>query len=223
MKLIDWGKILENKYNHLLAGEILLMLIYPFVEALRIEFPIMACLFLMVLIPALHVVLPFKAFVSLMSLGVSGVLLRILSHYGVFPTEIEKAVIVLINVSFAIFLLLVITILIRRMSSTKVVTADTVKGGISVYFLIGTLWIFFYQILLLIDPNALSHVTEEMADCFYYSFATLTTLGPGDIAPISVHAKSLAILEAFVGQVYLAIFVAQLIGLRLDKRRQVTE
>lgn len=223
MRLIDLGKIVENKYNHLLAYEILLMVIYPLLEALEIEFPVMACLFLVVLIPALHVVLPFKAFVYLMSLGVFGVFLRILVYLNIFPNEIEKAVIIFTDGSIAIFLLLVVIILIKRMSSRKVVTADTIKGGISVYFLIGMLWTFLYQILLLIDPNALSHVTEEMVDCFYYSFATLTTLGPGDISPTSVHAKFLAILEAFAGQVYLAIFVAQLIGLHLGKRLQATK
>ena len=223
MKWIDFGKIVENKYNHLLAGEILLMLIYPVVEALEIKFPVMACLFLLVLIPALRAVLPFKAFLYLMSLGVFGVLLRILVCLNVFPNEIKKAVILFIDVSLAIFLLLVIIILIKKMSSRKVVTADTVKGGISVYFLIGILWTFFYPILLLIDPNALSHVNDEMVDCFYYSFATLTTLGPGDISPITIHAKFLAIMEAFVGQVYLAIFIAQLIGLHLGKRLQATE
>jgi hypothetical protein len=92
-----------------------------------------------------------------------------------------------------------------------------------VYFLIGVLWTLLYQSLLLIDPNALSHVGEEMVDCFYYSFATLTTPGSGDISPNSVHAKFMAILEAFVGQVYLAIFIAQLIGLHLGKRLRETK
>jgi voltage-gated potassium channel len=55
-------------------------------------------------------------------------------------------------------------------------------------------------------------------DCFYYSFATLTTLGPGDISPVTTVAKLLAILEAFSGQVYLAIFIAQLMGLNLGKK-----
>jgi len=219
MKWID----LENKYNHLLAGEILFMLMYPVIEALGIEFPVMGCLFLVVLIPALHVVLPFKAFGYLMSLGVFGVLLRILDYFNVFPNEIARIVIILTDVSTVAFLLLVIIILIKKISSSKVVTADTIKGGISVYFLIGILWTFLYHVLLLINPSALSHVSGEMADCFYYSFATLTTLGPGDIAPTSVHAKFLAILEAFVGQVYLAIFIAQLIGLHLGKRQQETK
>jgi len=57
-----------------------------------------------------------------------------------------------------------------------------------------------------------------MADWLYYSFATLTTLGPRDISPVATYAKSLTILEAFVGQVYPAIFIAQLVGLHLGTK-----
>lgn len=48
MKLINLEKILENKYNHLLMGEILLVLAFPIVEGLKIEFPVLGCFFLMV-------------------------------------------------------------------------------------------------------------------------------------------------------------------------------
>ncbi|MHC4519057.1 MAG: potassium channel family protein, partial [Planctomycetota bacterium] len=51
-----------------------------------------------------------------------------------------------------------------------------------------------------------------------YSFVTLTTLGYGDVTPVSAYAKNLAILEALVGQIYLAVFIAQLVGLRLAER-----
>ena len=86
------------------------------------------------------------------------------------------------------------------------------------YFLIGFLWVFLYMIALRINPNAFSHIVDKEIDCFYYSFATLTTLGPGDISPANVYTKFLAILEAFVGQVYLAIFIAQLLGLHIGKK-----
>jgi len=223
MKLINLEKILVNKYNHLLIGEILLILAFPFVEGLKIEFPVLGCFFLMVMIPALHVVLSFKAFMSLMSLGVCVALLRILTHFSVFPSEIGKAVIIFTDAFCAFFLLFAITALIKRISSRKVVTTDAIKGGVSVYFLIGLLWTFLYKITLGFNPNAYSHITNEMVDCFYYSFATLTTLGPGDISPITTSAKFLAILEAFVGQVYLAIFIAQLIGLRLGEKLRETK
>jgi hypothetical protein len=49
----------------------------------------------------------------------------------------------------------------------------------------------------------------------YFSFATLTTLGYGDVLPISGEARAAVILEAVLGQFYLAVLVARLIGLQV--------
>ena len=91
----------------------------------------------------------------------------------------------LADVFIALFLFFAITVLIKRISSRKVVTMDTITGGVSVYFLVGLLWTFIYKVTLGFNSNAFSHITDEKSDCFYCSFATLTTLGPGDITPLS--------------------------------------
>ena len=56
--------------------------------------------------------------------------------------------------------------------------------------------------------NLEEHVTELM----YFSFITLTTVGYGDIVPMAPMARSMVILEALAGQLYLAAFVARLVG-----------
>ena len=68
--------------------------------------------------------------------------------------------------------------------------------------------------------SALTNVREETAgfDCYYYSFTTLTTLGYGDITPVAKYAKILAIMEAITGPIYLAIFVAQIIGMNIAQK-----
>ncbi|MHC5074748.1 MAG: potassium channel family protein [Planctomycetota bacterium] len=77
----------------------------------------------------------------------------------------------------------------------------------------------FYLMLLLIDPQAISNVNtaEEVVglDCFYYSFTTLTTLGYGDMAPVTSYAKILAVTEAVIGPLYIAILIAQLVALNM--------
>jgi hypothetical protein len=54
----------------------------------------------------------------------------------------------------------------------------------------------------------------------YFSFSTLTTMGFGDIVPVNPFARSLANLEAVVGQLYLATTVARLVTLQLEDRRR---
>ncbi len=52
----------------------------------------------------------------------------------------------------------------------------------------------------------------------YFSFATLTTLGDGDVQPVSPIARSLAILEALFGQLYPAVMIARLVSLEIAGR-----
>ena len=52
----------------------------------------------------------------------------------------------------------------------------------------------------------------------YFSFVTLTTLGYGDIVPVSASARMLATMEALMGQLYLAVLVARLVGMQVSQR-----
>ncbi|MBE9170402.1 two pore domain potassium channel family protein [Pleurocapsales cyanobacterium LEGE 06147] len=101
----------------------------------------------------------------------------------------------------------------------KQVDGDILKGGVSVFFLIGILWTFIYQIVLILDSHAFSHSKEieEYNYLFHFSFTTLTTLGYGDITPINQFAMNLANLEAIVGMMYPSIFIARLVSLYYDR------
>jgi voltage-gated potassium channel Kch len=104
------------------------------------------------------------------------------------------------------------------------ITADTVYGALSVYLLIGITWSFAYTMIehlapgsFYIDPSLDTDGILERADFYYYSFVTLTTLGYGDILPITAQSRSLAALEAVCGVLYTATLVASLVG-RLSSR-----
>ena len=214
------GKAMEmlfNKYNHLLLLEVLLIIGYPFFSMFR--FPVIFLLMVLALIPPLYMGLGRKSFVFML-VTISGAFsLHLMWQYNVIAREIS--VLVVLFSLYSIFFSIAIMILIKKISMRTVVTSDTVKGGISVYFLIGLLWSFFYMILGIYDDNAYSGLNFSMAnssallDCIYYSFTALTTLGFGDISPITSMARGLTMLESIVGQLYLAIFVAQLIGLKV--------
>jgi Ion channel len=65
-----------------------------------------------------------------------------------------------------------------------------------------------------------SHRPSEIALMLYFSFSTVTTTGFGDIVPVNSFARSLANLEAVLGQLYLATTVARLVTLQLEDRRR---
>jgi hypothetical protein len=102
------------------------------------------------------------------------------------------------------------------------VSPHRIRGAIVVYLLIGALFGFVYQFLVLVDPDAIRLASEtSMRDLqairrelSYFSFVTLTTLGYGDIAPVSPVARSLVTLEAMTGQLYIAITIARLVSIQ---------
>ena len=101
------------------------------------------------------------------------------------------------------------------------VTGHRIRGAIVVYLLLGGLWSLLYQVVALTIPQAF-RLPEGMAGgdpdvlqrlMTYYSFITLTTTGYGDITPVHPVSRTLAMLEALVGQLYPAITLARLVSL----------
>jgi hypothetical protein len=98
-------------------------------------------------------------------------------------------------------------------------TGDTIAGAICVFLLIGIIWALIYQSIHFFDHKAFNNIAARSfspaatIDLVYYSFATLTTLGYGDIIPLTKSARMFAVTEAIVGQIYLTVLVAKLVGL----------
>jgi hypothetical protein len=109
------------------------------------------------------------------------------------------------------------------------VTVYRVIGGIAGYLLIGYMWTFAYQLVVQQAPGAI-HFEAGVADTpsrdpnhlIYFSFITLTTVGYGDVRPVHPVVRSLAVAEALVGQLYLAILIGSLVGMALQAK-SVTE
>ena len=84
-------------------------------------------------------------------------------------------------------------------------------------------WALTYIVIDILDPTAFEQLAVSAwaggTDYVYFSFVTLTTLGYGDITPLTPVAQTLAWLEAVVGQLYLAILVARLVGLHIVHSR----
>jgi hypothetical protein len=106
------------------------------------------------------------------------------------------------------------------------VNVHRVMGGVAAYLLIGVTWAFGYKLLMEEIPDAIHFQTPlaagvstgEPARLIYFSFETLTTVSYGDAYPVDHLARSLAIAEALIGQLYPAILIATLVGMALQAR-----
>jgi|SRR3990167_10281308 len=110
-------------------------------------------------------------------------------------------------------------------SKHKYVTADTLCGAICGYVLLGLTWSFIYLLIETTDSGAFSKLLannslhESFLNATYFSFTTMTTLGFGDILPISYLARTCSWMEAISGQIYLAVWISQLVGLRITQNK----
>jgi hypothetical protein len=104
-----------------------------------------------------------------------------------------------------------------RIARPGAVNADTIVLAASCFLLIGTTWALLYHIIIHVDPTAISGISAPpdrtlSPDLFYFSLVTLTTLGYGDISPVTPIARSVAVLESVVGTLFVAIVIAILVG-----------
>jgi hypothetical protein len=101
------------------------------------------------------------------------------------------------------------------------VTRDLIAGAAVVYLMMALMWSFLYKILEMLQPGSFTIAeTAFKSDKLifvYYSFVTITTLGFGDITPTTGLASSLSILEAVIGQLFLVVAVAWLVGVHVSQ------
>ncbi len=121
-------------------------------------------------------------------------------------------------------------VILHSIVERRAVRADDVIGALCSYVLLGLAWSSLYQACDLWNPGSFSINTEMAVDLGsrharqalfnYFSFVTLTTLGYGDVTPVSHVAATFAWFEATFGQFYIAVVVAQIVGFRMAQARE---
>ncbi len=122
----------------------------------------------------------------------------------------------------AMFIVIAVWCVAGQVFTSREITADRVIGAVTLYLLLGVLWAIVYAIIEQVIRGSFVGVTEPVvhgwsSDWLYFSFVTMTTLGYGDITPVSATARTLAYLQAVFGQFYIAILVAGLVGSYITK------
>ena len=128
----------------------------------------------------------------------------------------------------ALFLAYTGFVIISLVARSRVVTFDTISGAICGYLLVGMTFGFLYSVVEVLRAGAFNFqmgpavrpgadflMRSQLLSLIYFSFVTLTSTGFGDILPVAPIARTMAVLEAMVGQFYVAIFIARLVSLEL--------
>lgn len=127
------------------------------------------------------------------------------------------------SLAHLVILIVCITVLLRHILATRRVSVETLFAAASVYMFLALAWAQFYMVLTRLSPNAFkitgANLGARALEIVYFSLTTITTLGYGDVVPLSEFARMLSVCEALTGQLFLAMLVAWLVGMYLGQRK----
>jgi len=160
-----------------------------------------------------------RYFMTGMAFAIAGVILNMIAantHSLTFHYSSSLAIIG--------FLFVAIVYTLKQVLFGTEINVNRLVGAICVYLIIGVTWAMFYTLADSIQPDSFAGFSpgDDLgwdSEWLYFSFVTMTTLGYGDILPISATARGLAYIQAVVGQFYVAILVAGLVSAYIGKRQ----
>ncbi len=156
-----------------------------------------------------------------------GIVLSATWSYHVVPSDYLMVALTVHHLVGIAFLFLIVGATLRELFCAQEISLDIVLGTMAGYLLLGTAWALIYSLIHLVSADAFSlgdglppfiaSGDSRLSVFVYYSFVTLTTLGFGDVSPVSQIARTFTWLEAVVGQLYLATLVAGIVGIVVSR------
>jgi len=146
------------------------------------------------------------------------IFIKSLLYIGIFLQFVllfsEDSTFILLGFIFSgIVFTIVTTLLILQIARTKDINLEIIIEAVSGYLLIGIVATILNSILLLFNSEAISfNNSQDIGDTIYFSFVTLTTIGYGEILPISPMARNISLITGITGQLYLTIIIAVIVG-----------
>jgi voltage-gated potassium channel len=149
------------------------------------------------------------------------VLPLILSTWSIYIYE-STHISIFTRIFGALFFGYAVIIILQMIARSTDITRETIFAAVVAYLLIALMWAFLYMILEMVAPGSFSvpdkSIRVETMQFEYFSFITITTLGYGDITPLTNRASALTLLEAIIGQIYLVVLVAWLVGMYVSRK-----
>ena len=219
---------LEGKIIYVLVLAVMVQFLYPLSISDSIVVTITYQIFYISLFVA-GIYLVSSSRRSIYMLSAALIIWLIVSSIFAFRPDLQWANVVTYLV-LIVFQFALIWVLVRFIFRTTKVNRDVLLAAIVVYLLLGAVFVPVYGLIETFTwyPTQITHAFFDGLNSYengafpwqtlvYYSYATLTTLGYGDILPQTYWARSVASLEAVVGVLYTAVIVARLVGLYAAK------
>ena len=219
-------RLRKRRFAYLMKSLLLLLLAYPYLEQDAIGQALMNLITIVVMITLIVAVGERKRNLII------GILLAVpwfLSIVINFPL-IEKGQGILIRkeIVFAMLLFFYTTInIFIHLIRSREITSEILFAALCVYLLLGLSWASLYVCIDILNPGSFVDVAganvTEPPKFLFFSYVTLSTVGYGNVVPATDQVRSLAMLEAVVGQLYLTILVARLVGLHISKPKAMED
>src|SRR5213079_484152 len=195
----------------------------PFVEEIKGGELIVSGLFSLVLLAGVVAVADRKRLLVIsLVLAIPAITGRWINHFR--PHLVPPAVFLVAGLVLVAF---VVVNLLRFVLRAPSVNTEVLCASISAYLMLGLMWTMAYWLVDQLTPGgAFSFNTNAGPrsingfNGFYFSFVTLSTVGYGDITPVSRMARWLAAMEAITGLLYVAVLIARLVSLYSTPKSQ---
>ncbi len=206
----------RSRSIELLASLVILICVAAFVDLHKTYGVIVSLLFAAVLMTAVRVVAEKNR--RRMIAYFLAIFWLVISTIGA-ATQIEF-VQIFSNLLFIAFCFFCVGGILRRIVTAKEVDSEVICESVSAYLLIAVIWAVSYELIYFLNPESFSPAEDgtilTLNHFIYFSLTTITTLGYGDITPVSVPVGIWSTLEAVTGVFYMAILVARLVSMYRD-------
>ncbi|MGB8481432.1 MAG: hypothetical protein WCE63_21705 [Acidobacteriaceae bacterium] len=209
--------ITGHKFFLLFVFLLLYLIVYPYTQNKGVAYYTLRVLGIGITLLSVYAV-SFRR--SLVFVGMALAIPALVEHLRI--AQLDASATSLLTTAFTLaFDTFIIVVIFRRVLIHKQATAETIYGALCIYLLVGLGFASLYSLLAAVQPHAFYldpamtlNTTLNRFDLIYYSFGTMTCLGATGIAAVSNQARSLSLIEAILGVLYLAVLISRLVGAR---------
>ena len=206
--------VTQRKFSVLFLFLLAYLVLYPYAEHSRLPYLAFRIFGSVVAVLSVYAVSFRRSFVLFaLVLAVPALIQRI-----ILPRADAGALSVTSIILSFVFDVFIVVAIFRRVFVKDEPNTEAIFGALCIYLLVGFSFASLYGMVTTMQPHAFyldpalnRHPVPDRFDLIYYSFATITCLGASGIAPVSTQARSISVIEALLGILYLAVLISRLL------------